>query len=226
MKIHIKRQKGPNEQAYWQTFEYNGSKNVTVVTVLNTLNYNDDLYDIEGNPASRIRWECSCIQGVCGACAMVINDKPSLACDIFLKNLKGKELFIEPLSKFPVIADLMVDRSIIHDNLKEVQSFLNDKSDAVSNENNHRYSVAKCLKCGLCLEVCPNYTYGSNFFGPSFANDMYLLHSSQTEGDKKILMAYKEHFVSNCSKALSCLNVCPAKIDTLTSIINMNRVKE
>ena len=86
--------------------------------------------------------------------------------------------------------------------------------------------ASECLKCGLCLEVCPNYTYGSNFFGASFANDMYLLYSSQTEGDKKILMAYKEHFVSNCSKALSCQNVCPAKIDTLTSIINMNRVKE
>ena len=49
MLVRIKRQKGPNEQPYWQTFEYKGSKDATVVTVLNALNYTDDLYDVEGN---------------------------------------------------------------------------------------------------------------------------------------------------------------------------------
>ena len=39
MLVRIKRQKGPNEQPYWQTFEYKGSKDATVVTVLNALNY-------------------------------------------------------------------------------------------------------------------------------------------------------------------------------------------
>ena len=225
MLVRIKRQKGPNEAPYWQSFEYNGSKDVTVVTVLNTLNYTDDLYDIDGNYAPKIRWECSCCQGMCGGCAIVVNNKPTLACNTFIKNLKCDELILEPLSKFPVIADLMVDRSIIYKNLNEAKAFLNDRSEALSVSNPHRYSVAKCLKCGLCLEVCPNYKYGSDFFGAVFANDIYLLYSSEAKDKKEFDKTYNEHFVSNCSKALSCQNICPAKIETLTSILRMNRVK-
>ena len=112
MLVHIKRQKGPNQKPYWQSFEYNGSLDVTVVTVINTINYTDDIYDIDNNPTERIRWECSCMQGVCGGCAMIINGRPSLACDTFIKDLNSKELVLEPLSKFPVVADLIVDRSI------------------------------------------------------------------------------------------------------------------
>jgi succinate dehydrogenase / fumarate reductase iron-sulfur subunit len=225
MLVRIKRQKGPNEQPYWQTFEYTGSKDATVVTVLNALNYTDDLYDVEGNPASRIRWECSCMQGVCGGCAIVINNKPALACSTFLKDIKGDELVLEPLSKFPVISDLMVDRSIIYRNLNKVKAYLNDRSKALEKDYPHRYQVAKCLKCGLCLEVCPNYSYGTDFFGAVFANDAYLLYSNQTNDKKELIKAYNEHFVSNCSKALSCQSVCPAKIETLTSILKMNRAK-
>ena len=160
MKVRIKRQVNSNSLPYWQTFEYNGPKDVTVVAVLNAINYTDDLYDIDGNPTTRIRWECSCMQGMCGGCAMVINNTPALACTTFIKNLKKDELVLEPLSKFPVIADLMVDRSVIYENLSKVEAYLTDRSEALEKDYPLRYSVAKCLKCGLCLEVCPNYTNG------------------------------------------------------------------
>ena len=226
MLVRVKRQKGPNEPSYWQIFTYNGRLDVTVVTVLNSINYTDDIYDVDGNTCERIRWECSCLQGSCGGCAMVINGKPSLACDTFLKDLKGEELVLEPLSKFPVIADLMVDRSIIYENLNRVKVYLNDRAEVLEKEYPQRYSVSKCLKCGLCLEVCPNYKHGKEFFGAVFANDAYLLYSSQKENKEEIIKAYNQHFVSNCSKALSCQSICPAKIETLTSILKMNRAKK
>jgi succinate dehydrogenase / fumarate reductase iron-sulfur subunit len=226
MLVRIKRQKGPNENSYWQSFEYNGSLDATVVTVINSINYTDDIYDIEGNHAERIRWECSCMQGVCGGCAMIINGKPSLACDTFLKDLKSEELILEPLSKFPVIADLMVDRSIIYKNLQLAKLYLNDRSEVLKKDHPHRYSISKCLKCGLCLEVCPNYQYGKDFFGGLFANEAYLIYSAQTKDKEQIIKTYNEHFVSNCSKALSCQSICPAKIETLTSILRMNRAKK
>ena len=224
MLVSIKRQKGPDEQPYWQTFDYNGSMDATIVAVLNAINYTDDLYDVEGNHAPRIRWECSCMQGVCGGCAMIVNNKPVLACSAFLKDFKCDKLVIEPLSKFPVVADLMVDRSVIYQNLNKLK-YLDEKSHADSKEYEHRYSVAKCLKCGLCLEVCPNYKHGAEFFGAVFANDAYLLYSAKSVDKKQVVQAYNEHFVSNCSKALSCQTVCPAKIQTLTSILKMNRAK-
>ena len=221
MIVKIKRQKSPDAQAYWQSFNYDGEKHVTVSAVLDALNYTDDLFDIDGKPADRIRWECSCMQAVCGGCAMVINGVPALACETFADEVGGNELLLEPLSKFPVIADLIVDRSLIYKQLNEAKAYLEGELLKDKREHDHQYSVAKCLKCGLCLEVCPNYHPGAAFFGAVLANESYLI-ASQTK-DPEAVKEYKTHFAAGCSKALSCQKVCPAGIETLTSIIKMNR---
>ena len=223
MIVKIKRQSDSKSAAYWQSFNYNGPQHVTVSAVLDALNYTDDLFDIDGKPATRIRWECSCMQAMCGGCAMVINGIPALACSTFIDEVKGKELTIEPLSKFPVIADLIVDRSVIYENLIEAKAYLESIAASSKKQHEQQYSVAKCLKCGLCLEVCPNYHPGAAFFGAVLANESYLLESQSTEETPQIIDAYKKHFAAGCSKALSCQKVCPAGIETLTSILRMNR---
>jgi succinate dehydrogenase / fumarate reductase iron-sulfur subunit len=223
MIVKIKRQSGPDAVAFWQNFVYDGPEHVTVSAVLDALNYTDDLFDTEGKPAGRIRWECSCMQAVCGGCAMVINGVPALACATFADEVKGKELLLEPLSKFPVVADLIVDRSVIYENLNHAKAYLESLATSDKRHHGQQYSVAKCLKCGLCLEVCPNYHPGAQFFGAVLANESYLI-ASQTKG--KAVQAKKEydaHFASGCSKALSCQSVCPMGIETLTSILRMNR---
>ena len=223
MIVKIKRQNTPESESYWQSFNYDGPAHVPVSAVLDTLNYTDDLFDIEGKPAPRIRWECSCMQAMCGGCAMVINGVPALACETFMDTVKGKELVLEPLSKFPVIADLAVDRGIIYENLNSAKAYLESFSGSDERQHKQQYSVAKCLKCGLCLEVCPNYRPGSDFFGAVFANESYLITSQSSEKKPELLKEYKDHFAANCSKALSCQTVCPAKIETITSIMRMNR---
>ena len=223
MLVKIKRQNSPDSASYWQSFTYDGLAHVTVSAVLDALNYTDDLFDADGNPATRIRWECSCMQAVCGGCAMIINGVPALACTTFADEIKGKELVLEPLSKFPVVADLIVDRSIIYENLNRAKAYLD--SIAVSEKKHHKqqYSVAKCLKCGLCLEVCPNYHPGCEFFGAAFANESYLIASQSENKNPQIVKEYKKHFGAGCSKALSCQKVCPSGIETITSIMRMNR---
>lgn len=223
MLVKIKRQNSPDSASYWQNFQYDGSKHVTVSAVLDALNYTDDLFDIEGNIAARIRWECSCMQTVCGACAMVINDVPALACNTFIDEIKGDELILEPLSKFPVVADLIVDRSIIYDNLKKAKVYIEGEIEKNSKYHPQQYSTAKCLKCGLCLEVCPNYKPGGEFFGAVLANEGYLTLSQSKDGKSDVIKEYNTHFGAGCSKALSCQAVCPAGIETLTSILRMNR---
>lgn len=222
MVVKIKRQSSSNSAPYWQSFNYDGPKHVTISAILDTLNYTDDLYDVEGNAASRIRWECSCMQAMCGGCAMVINSRPALACATFADEVKGEQLILEPLSKFPVIADLIVDRSIIYRNLIQAQAYL--ESVAISNKRQHeqQYSVSKCLKCGLCLEVCPNYHPGGEFFGAVLANESYLICSQSKDKNIHLKKEYNKHFGAGCSKALSCQKVCPAGIETLTSILKMN----
>jgi succinate dehydrogenase / fumarate reductase iron-sulfur subunit len=196
---------------------------VTVSAVLDAINYTDDMIDTEGKSATRVRWECSCLQSVCGGCAMVINGVPALACNTFVDEVAKDDLVLEPLSKFPVVADLMVDRSIIYENLNRAKAYL--ESDIVSSakSHDHQYSVAKCLKCGLCLEVCPNYHPGGSFFGAVFANESYLITSQSAEKPTALVKEYNTHFGAGCSKALSCQTVCPAGIETITSIMKMNR---
>ena len=222
MIVKIKRQKNSDTPFYWQSFEYNGKKHVTVSAILDALNYVDDLFDIEGNPANRIRWECSCMQSVCGGCAMVINGVPRLACATYADEIKGEELVLEPLSKFPVIADLIVDRSIIYENLTKVKAYLENIAKSNKKDYEQQYSVAKCLKCGLCLEVCPNYHPGADFHGAILANEAYLISSQTNDKNAQIIKEYKKHFGAGCSKALSCQKVCPIGIETLTSILKMN----
>ena len=223
MIVKIKRQREPNAVAYWQSFTYDGPKHVTVSAVLDALNYTDDLFDIEGKPATRIRWECSCMQAVCGGCAMVINGVPALACATFADEVKGKELLLEPLSKFPVIADLIVDRSVIYENLIRAKAYLESLAKNDNRQHEQQYSVAKCLKCGLCLEVCPNYHPGGEFFGAVLANESYLIASQSTDKKPQVIQEYKKRFGAGCSKALSCQTVCPVGIETITSIMRMNR---
>jgi succinate dehydrogenase / fumarate reductase iron-sulfur subunit len=223
MIVKIKRQRDFESESYWQSFQYDGPEHVTVSAVLDALNYTDDLFDIDGKPTTRIRWECSCMQSMCGGCAMVINGVPALACATFADEVKGKELVLEPLSKFPVVADLIVDRSIIYENLISAKAYLDSVAANDKRQHEQQYSVAKCLKCGLCLEVCPNYRPGSDFFGAVFANESYLIASQSPDKKPPIVKSYKTHFGAGCSKALSCQSVCPMEIETITSIMRMNR---
>ena len=229
MNVKIKRQRYPGAEPYWQTFVYNGPKDITVASLLDEINYRDDIVDIEGNPAPRIGWECACLQGMCGACAMVICGTPALACETFLRDLKGETVTIEPLTKFPVIADLVVDRSRIEESLKEADAYIRDykpsekTGKAAQKEYELQYQTAKCLKCGLCLEVCPNYKSGERFFGALFANDCYLIDSQSGDAAPEIKDVFDEHFAAGCSKSLSCMDVCPMKIETIASIARMSR---
>ena len=223
MQVKIKRCEGADSKPYWQTFNYEGSPEKTVAAVLDELNFTDDLYDINGDPAPRIQWECSCMQKMCGACAMVINGMPALACSVFLRDIKGDMLVLEPLTKFPVVADLIVDRSIIDDELRRAEIYVGEYGGADKKEYEHMYLAAKCLKCGLCLEVCPNYSKGESFFGALFANDAYLVHGMSADRKKEIKKEYNEHFAKGCSKSLSCRDICPMEIPTLSSILKMNK---
>ncbi len=223
MRVKILRQQTPLSEPYWEIFSYEGPADITVAGLLDYLNYNDDIADINGNKTTRIGWECSCLQGMCGGCAMVINDIPSLACETFLRDMKSDELTIRPLRKFPVIHDLVVDRSVIHENLMKTDMFIGEYQPSEAKDKEHQYSVAKCLKCGLCLEVCPNYVDGRSFFGALFANDCYLVATRNMAKRKDIKKTYNEHFGNGCSKSLSCMDICPMKIQTIASMASLNR---
>ena len=154
---------------------------------------------------------------------MVINGTPALACKTFVDEIKGDKIILEPLSKFPVVSDLIVDRSLIYENLIRAKAYLDGLAKSDKKQYEQQYSVAKCLKCGLCLEICPNYHPRGDFYGPILANESYLTASQSSEKKPEVIKEYKKHFGAGCSKATSCQSICPVGIETITSIMRMNR---
>jgi succinate dehydrogenase / fumarate reductase iron-sulfur subunit len=164
------------------------------------------------------------MQAVCGGCAMVINGVPALACATFADEVKGRELVLEPLSKFPVVADLMVDRSIIYENLISAKANLDSVAKNDARHHEQQYSVAKCLKCGLCLEVCPNYSGEGKFFGAVGMNACFRTAEQLSGSAKRERLSYfAKHGDAGCSKSLACQVVCPAKIPLSVVISRLNR---
>lgn len=215
MKLVILRRKNAADKPYWATFDYSpGSPSDTVATALTWLNRQSPLTDETGVFATPIVWQCSCLQQKCGACAMVINNRPMLACAAVLADL-GDVVKVEPLRKFPVVADLMVDRSILFENLKTINAWLAEEADFPEKKRLLAYQASTCLQCGCCLEICPNYYAGGTFFGMAAVPIVTrLLAAEDKAARKEIVAAYKKHVYVGCGKSMACRDVCPAKLDT------------
>ena len=224
IRLDILRRKSAEQSPYLQSILYiPADKNETVATALTSIN-NGGFKDTEGGEVTPISWECSCLQKKCGACAMVIGGVPRLACDSKLNDFERAGFVrIEPLRKFPVIADLRVDRSVMFDSLKQIKLWLDRELSPNEKSLDTAYEASRCLQCGCCLEVCPNFYAGGSFFGMAAGVPMSKLLSQLEKGDRKALAGeYKKHFYSGCGKSLSCKNVCPAGIETDRLMVNSN----
>ena len=213
--IEILRRTSSEEEPWWQTFEFVAEdEEATVATALCELNECADLHDADGKSAEPIRWECSCLQRKCGACAMVINGTPRLACDTRLAELRGERVRLEPLSTFPVVADLIVDRDALMSKLRDAQAWLEDDAELADRRWNVAYDASRCLQCGCCLEVCPNFSVGSAFGGmAAMSTFARLLSEAPKEQRKQLADSYRKTVYGGCAKSLACRNVCPAGLD-------------
>ncbi|MBQ4465152.1 MAG: 4Fe-4S dicluster domain-containing protein, partial [Oscillospiraceae bacterium] len=170
------------------------------------------------------RWECSCLQKKCGACAMVINGKPCLACDAKLGDVQKRNVIrIEPLRKFPVVCDLVVDRSILFENLKTLTVWLEEATIAKGEGASLAYEASRCLQCGCCLEICPNFAAGGRFYGMAgFAPTARLISELPPGQQRSLRKLYRKHIYEGCGKSLACRNVCPAGLDIDRLLVNSN----
>ena len=198
-KIRIRRQESQKADSYWQEFEFDGSKNSSVANVLKELNSRTPLKDNSGNIVTPISWECSCMVRKCGACAMLINERPRLACSTFLHTLKGSTITLEPLSKFPLVRDLIVDRSILFENLKKLNLWLES-------------------------EVCPNFSANGTFAGAVAAVNAFRILNEEQESThlNEISAEYKKKYFEGCGKSLSCHDICPIGLPVEELLVRSN----
>ena len=222
--LRISRRKLGEAESYWQSFSYETEKKEdTVASALTRLNEEEDLRDTEGKPARRITWKRSCLQKKCGACAMVINGRPGLACDARLAELGGSTIQLEPLRKFPVVEDLRVDRSILMRNLAEMRLWLTKNAELHDEDQELAYMASECIQCGCCLEICPNFYAGGRFFGMAVVPvTTRLLTELPKESYRAITEEYARHSFAGCGKSLACRDICPRGIDTEELLVNAN----
>lgn len=215
--IKVLKRQSPQEKSYWQAYDFETeNESATVATALTELNR--QLTD-------KIMWECSCLQKKCGACAMVINGRPQLACDAQLSSAKQGEITVEPLRKFPVVRDLVVDRSVLYRNLAAMNAFLTAEVRASEQQNDLLYEASRCLQCGCCLEICPNFYAGGSFFGmASMVPVSRLLEELPKAEQKALRKQYQKHIYAGCGKSLACRDICPAGLEMEQLLVNSNAI--
>ncbi|KIR01862.1 Succinate dehydrogenase iron-sulfur protein [Lachnospiraceae bacterium TWA4] len=226
MKIEIRvlRQKRGEDKAYWQSFMYESDKEeVTVAQALNELNSQETLTDIKGNQVEPIKWECNCLQKKCGACAMLLDDFPVLACDAPIDPDKNY-IELRPLQKFPTVEDLMVDRSEMFDNLKRMNVWLDKKKQVNEADQKQVLVASQCLQCGCCLEICTEYKPGTQFYGAAALAAISRVSEIEEDNiDPKLMKDYEEHFYNGCDYYYACEHVCPVNLPIGELIVHRNK---
>jgi succinate dehydrogenase / fumarate reductase iron-sulfur subunit len=155
---------------------------------------------------------------------MRINGLPRLACSTFLNSLKSSTITLEPMSKFPLVRDLIVDRSILFAHLKKLNLWLESEAYMTEWTHEQRFQSARCLMCGCCLEVCPNFSTEGDFAGAIAAvNAFRILNEEQETGHHKEISAeYRKRYFEGCGKSLACQNICPAGLPVEELIVRSN----
>lgn len=222
--VKIKRQNSPESAPYYQIIPRECDNETSIAALLREINA-ENATDADGNAVEEISWECSCLQKKCGACAMLINGVPRLACDTKIRDLKSKTVTLEPLKKFPVVRDLIVDRSIMRENLKAIHNWLEAEARHSEKNVDLAYDASRCIQCGCCLEVCPNFTAGGSFYGAAAFVPASRVLCELPKGEKyAVISEYAKHIYSGCGKSLSCHNICPVGIDVEHKLSNSNAV--
>ena len=229
--VRVRRQTAADGQAYWETFSVAHKPNMNVISMLMAIQLNP--VNSEGKPVAPVAWECSCLEEVCGACSMNINGKPRQACSALVDQLE-LPIVLEPFKKFPVIRDLVVDRSTMFENLKRVEAWipidgsydLGAGPRMAEEVREPMYDLSKCMTCGCCLEACPQVNDHSAFIGPAAVSQARLFNAHPTgamhaSGRLEALMG--PGGLHECGNAQNCVRVCPKSIPLTDSIAAMGR---
>ena len=232
IEIRIRRQDRPDSASYWQAFAIPWRAGHNVVSALMELR--EHPVTTGGERVEPVAWEFNCMEEVCGACSMVINGTPRQACAALVDELE-QPITLEPLAKFPVVRDLMVDRSAIFERLQRVQAWVEiDGAWDIHQESlrvppgewKENYLYSQCMSCGCCMAACPQYGDGSDFLGPAALAQVRLMNRHPTghyQRQQRLHAIMGDGGLSDCGNAQNCVRVCPKQIPLTTAIGELGR---
>ncbi|WP_100373692.1 succinate dehydrogenase iron-sulfur subunit [Bacillus sp. FJAT-45037] len=231
IKFKVTRQDDPNGSSYVEEFEVPYRENMNVISAL--MEFRRNPVNTKGEMTTPIAWDMNCLEEVCGACSMVINGKPRQSCTALVDQLE-QPIRLDPMKTFPVVRDLIVDRSRMFDSLKKVKAWipidgtydLGPGPRMAETKRQWAYELSKCMTCGVCLEACPNVNSKSEFIGPAPLSQVRLFNAHPTgEMNKaeRLETIMGDGGLTNCGNSQNCVQACPKGIPLTTSIADLNR---
>lgn len=229
--LKIRRQDNPESKPYWQTFELAYKPFANVISCLHEIQRNP--LTTNGEEVAPIAWDCNCLEEVCGACTMLINGRVRQSCTALVDQLK-KPIVLEPMSKFPVIRDLQVDRSRMFENLKKIKGWIEidgtydigEGPAIVEKQRAIAYTLSECMTCGCCLEACPQFTQDNAFQGAATFSQVRLFNMNpigSMSKEERLETVMGKGGIADCGNAQVCVEVCPKDIPLTESIAEISR---
>ena len=234
--LKVWRQKHANAPGHFETYEArNILPDMSFLEMLEVVNE-----DLVGRGHLPIAFDSDCREGICGSCSLVINGIPhggqkgTTACQLHMRHFRdGESITLEPwrASPFPVLKDLVVDRSAF-DRIIQSGGFVSVSTGGAPDANalpvpkedaERAMDAAACIGCGACVAACKNAS--AMLFVAAKVSHLGLLPQGKTEKDRRVynmVQAMDEAGFGNCTVTGSCEAVCPKEID-LDFIARMNR---
>jgi succinate dehydrogenase / fumarate reductase iron-sulfur subunit len=239
MKLTLKiwRQKNAQDKGRMVTYPIDGiDGDMSFLEMLDVLN--NDLISRGEEP---VVFDHDCREGICGSCSLQINGEPHgpdrmiTTCQLHMRKFNdGDTIVIEPFraKAFPVIKDLMVDRSAF-DRIQQAGGFISVNTSGNTIDANaipipkpdadSAFNAAACIGCGACVAACKNAS--AMLFTSAKVSQFALLPQGRVEATQRVLNMVeqmdKEGF-GNCTNTGACEIECPKGI-SLENIARLNR---
>ena len=165
--VRVLRQDEPRLASYWERFRLEHEPGLNVTSVLQRIAAQP--VTSAGRAVAPVAYEANCLEEVCGSCTMLINGRVRQACSALVDRLLAespKLIELRPLSKFPVIRDLVVARGRLFRALEKLHCWI--EVDGYSDrgpgprqsphDQEQAYPLSTCMSCACCLEACPQFS--------------------------------------------------------------------
>jgi succinate dehydrogenase / fumarate reductase, iron-sulfur subunit len=234
--LKIWRQKGPQAKGAFETYQLsNISTDSSFLEMLDVLN--EKLVSEKKEP---VVFDHDCREGICGMCSLYINGHPHgpdedvTTCQLHMRKFKdGETITIEPWRSraFPVIKDLMVDRSA-YDKIMQAGGFISISTGGVPDANaipiskekaDEAMDAASCIGCGACAAACKNGS--AMLFVAAKVSQLALLPQGKIEASRRakaMVSKMDELGFGNCTNTGACEAECPKNV-SISHIARLNR---
>ncbi|MCU1323695.1 MAG: Succinate dehydrogenase subunit [Acidobacteriaceae bacterium] len=234
IKVEIKRQASPDSPAVTEKFEVPYRPNMNITSLLGEIALNPTT--ITGQATTPITYDSNCLEEICGSCAMLINGKARMACSALVDKLRSGDepITLAPLSKFPIVRDLSVDRSVLFENLKAVKAWvpidgtydLGSGPRQIPQIQEQRYPLSNCISCTICMEVCPQFNDSTNFVGAATIAQVKLFNMDPAGAvlkEERLRALAGDGGVQECGFAQNCVEACPKQLPLTEAISDVSR---